>query len=82
MCHKALGKGYKSLMPDGPISEMVSLIDDDIPMHKETSLNLLGWVYKDIGNTQKAVDCFVKSLKLQPENNAAYWHLCFLICGL
>ena len=82
MSHKALGKGYKSLMPDGPIDEMVSLIDDDIPMHKETSLNLLGWVYKDLGRPQKAVDCFVKSLKLQPENNAACWHLCFLICGL
>ena len=50
--------------------------------HRETCLNLLGWVHKERGNVNLAVQCFARSLKKRPTHNAACWHLCFLICGI
>ena len=43
--------------------------------HKETCLNLLGWVYKEQGRTDRAIQCFQTSLELRPEHNAARWHM-------
>ena len=43
--------------------------------HRDTCLNLLGWVYKDQGRIDTAVECFRKSLEIVPVGNAAVWHL-------
>ena len=43
--------------------------------HRETCLNLLGWVYKEQGRTDRAVQCFQTSLEVRPEHNAARWHM-------
>ena len=43
--------------------------------HRETALNLLGWIYKERGRVDSAVECFRKSLTIQPTHNAAFWHL-------
>ena len=63
------------------IGGMIRIVNKRIPCHLDTSLNLLGWVYKDRGDVDSAVDCFIKSMTIQPTYNAAFWHLCFLICG-
>ena len=43
--------------------------------HKETALNLLGWIYGVEGKPDLAANCFCNSLDILPENNAATWHL-------
>ena len=54
--------------------------------HKTTALNLLGWIHKDMGRVDKAMECFNHSLVIQPEDNAAIRHikdiasvLCFML---
>ena len=44
-------------------------------VHKEACLNILGWVYKDQGCTETAVECFRRSLRMKPRGNAAVWHI-------
>ena len=61
------------------ITRMISLLDSKSVHHRETCLNLLGWVHKDRGNTNRAAECFIKSLEINRLCNAAYWHMCFLI---
>ena len=39
--------------------------------HKEACLNILGWVYKDQGRVESAVECFRRSLEIKPRGNAA-----------
>ena len=53
--------------------------------HRETCYNLLGWVYKEQGDTVRAMECWKKSIEVKPLLNAAFWHiaiLCFetIIC--
>ncbi|MES9905703.1 MAG: hypothetical protein ABW168_23910 [Sedimenticola sp.] len=48
---------------------------DDSLSHKETAYNLLGWICKRNGDVNRALWCFVKSLRLEPEYNAAKWHI-------
>ena len=43
--------------------------------HRETCLNLLGWVYKNQGRVDSAVECFQTSLEYKPVANAAVLHL-------
>ena len=43
--------------------------------HRETAWNLLGWINKERGRVDSAVECFRKSLTIQPTHNAAFWHL-------
>lgn len=43
--------------------------------HRETALNLTGWCYKLEGNSNKAIQYFVRSLALEKQHNAAFWHL-------
>ena len=49
---------------------------DPVLGHKETALNILGFIYKEKGCIDKAVRYFSASLVSQPENNAAslYMH--------
>ena len=51
---------------------------DATQVHLETSLNLLGWAYKDIGNTDKVLRCFYNTLRIVPFHNAAVWHVSIL----
>ena len=43
--------------------------------HREACLNILGWVYKDQGCIETAMECFRRSLEMKPRGNAAVWHL-------
>ena len=43
--------------------------------HRETALNLLGWMFKERGIVDRAVQCFRESLAIKPSHNAAFLHL-------
>ena len=43
--------------------------------HREVCLNILGWVYKDQGCVETAMECFRRSLEMKPRGNAAALHL-------
>ena len=62
------------------VKKMIRLLNSNTVCHRETCLNLLGYVHRDRGEINRAVQCFDKSLQTNPLCNAAYWHLCFLIC--
>ena len=62
------------------VKKMIRLLNSKFVCHRETCLNLLGYVHRDRGEINRAVQCFDKSLQTNPLCNAAYWHLCFLIC--
>ena len=55
--------------------EILLLHDSDLG-HRETALNLLGWIHRRAGNTNEALRCFKRSLDIQPLHNAAVWHVC------
>ena len=76
--HKALGEKSDARKC---VIKMILLLNKETVCHRETCLNLLGWVHRERREVGRAVQCFIKSLKERPDYNAAYWHLCFLICG-
>lgn len=76
--HRTLGQNSLAMKD---LRKMILLLNKETPSHRETCLNLLGWAHKERGRVDLAVQCFQKSLKLEPMFNAAFWHLCFLICG-
>ena len=49
--------------------------------HRETCYNVLGCVYKEQGNTVRAIECFKKSIEEKPFCNAAFWHVAFWCIG-
>ena len=63
------------------VKTMILLLNEGPICHRETCLNLLGWIHMEKGNVGLAVQCFAKSLKERPRYNAACWHFCFLICS-
>ena len=76
--HRALGQNSQATVD---VKKMIRLLlNSKTVCHRETCLNLLGYVHKDRGEINRAVQCFIKSLETNPLCNAAYWHLCFLIC--
>ncbi|KAH3819594.1 hypothetical protein DPMN_122639 [Dreissena polymorpha] len=48
-------------------------------VHIETSLHLLGHCCELEGELSRAWQCYKLSLGVQPQNNAAYWHIFRLI---
>ena len=61
---------------DNAIRELQDTINDDPNLgHKETGLNILGWIYRQEGDEDKAERCFRESLKIQPAYNAANLHM-------
>ena len=62
------------------VKKMIRLLNSKTVCHRETCLNLLGYVHRDRGEINRAVQCFDKSLQTNTHCNAAFWHLCFLIC--
>ena len=75
--HRTLGQNSQATVD---VKKMIRLLNSKTVCHRETCLNLLGYVHKDRGEINRAVQCFIKSLETTPLCNAAYWHLCFLIC--
>ena len=75
--HRALGQNSQASVD---VKKMIRLLNSKTVCHRETCLNLLGYVHRDRGEINRAVQCFIKSLETNPLCNAAYWHLCFLIC--
>ena len=55
---------------------MLYLIATDSQLsHQETALNILGWIYKERGLTVLAKSCFLMSLDMISNPNAASLHL-------
>ena len=75
--HRALGQNSQATVD---VKKMIRLLNSKTVCHRETCLNLLGYVHRDRGEIHRAVQCFINSLETNPLCNAAYWHLCFLIC--
>ena len=48
-------------------------------VHRDTDLNLLGWVYKEEGKLDIALKCFKKSLHFRSKQKAAIWHILCVI---
>ena len=61
---------------DNVIRELQDIIKDDPNLgHKETSLNILGWIFRQEGDEDEAERCFRKSLEIQSTYNAANLHM-------
>ena len=75
--HRDLGQNSQAIKY---VKKMIRQLNSKTVCHRETSLNILGYVHKDRGEINRAVQCFIKSLETNPLCNAAFWHLCFLIC--
>ena len=75
--HRDLGQNSQATKY---VKKMIRQLNSKTVCHRETSLNILGYVHKDRGEINRAVQCFIKSLETNPLCNAAFWHLCFLIC--
>ena len=63
------------------IKKMQNLLKRKCVYHRETCLNLLGWIHKERGDNNQAVQCFSESIKMRSTYNAAFWHFSFMICG-
>ena len=59
----------------GDIDNMEMLLNTRGICHRETCLNLLGWLYKEHGDIVRAMRCFRMSLEVKPFWNAAFWHI-------
>ena len=57
------------------IASMELVVNTENVSHRETCLNLLGWVYKEEKNIERAAECFRLSLETKPVCNAAFWHM-------
>ena len=77
LLHLLLYLNHQKLHVDvaADIENMKTLINALHVRHRETALNVLGWVYKDEGNIDEAKECFKKSLNILPEHNAALLHM-------
>ena len=74
--HTALGQKSHAIRN---VKIMVKLLNSKTVCHRETCLNLLGYVHIERGEIKQAVQCFQKSLQTDRICNAAFWHMCFLI---
>ena len=62
------------------MSALVSKYNTDIRLcHVETCINLLGWVFKEQGETKYAENWFRASLRIKPQCNAAFQHMVDLL---
>ena len=57
------------------------ILTNEFLSHRETGFNLLGWIYKESGHSDKAMECFQESLAIKPTHNAALLLLAFEICA-
>ena len=75
--HRALGQNSQATVD---VKKMIRLLNSKTVCHRETCLNLLGYVHTERGEFNSAIQCFGKSLQANTLCNAAFWHLCFFIC--
>ena len=75
--HRALGQNSQATVD---VKKMIRLLNSKTVCHRETCLNLLGYVHTERGELNSAIQCFVKSLQANTLCNAAFWHLCFIFC--
>ena len=64
------------------MADLIEMTDESGLSHRETCLNIIGWVFKEQGNTDRAETCFTKSLQIKPQCNAAFQHLVDLLYNL
>ena len=58
------------------ITKLQNTINNDPNLgHKETGLNIMGWIYRQEGDEDEAERCFRESLALQETYNAAHLHM-------
>ena len=57
------------------IDNMESLLMSWNVCHKDTCHNLLGWVYMEQDQVDRAIASFEKSIDIKPYCNAAFWHI-------
>ena len=75
---KNLGMNFEA-----DIQEMERFLKNEERLfHRDTDLNILGWVYKEEGKLDIAYECFKKSLHFRPQQKAAIWHILCLISSL
>ena len=60
---------------ESEIKNMERIVNKRKISHKETALNLLGWVLHQHGRYNASADYFYRSLEIKPEENAANWHI-------
>ena len=60
---------------EADIDNMESFLTSWNVCHKDTCHNLLGWVYKEQDQVDRAIASFEKSIDIKPYCNAAFWHM-------
>ena len=61
---------------DADVANIKWLIETDFCLgHKETDLNILGWIYESKGHVTQAVSCYQESLAVRPHSNPALIHM-------
>ena len=61
---------------DADVENIKWLIETDFCLgHRETGLNILGWIYQGKGRVDQAVRCYQESLAVRPDNNPALIHM-------
>ena len=61
---------------DNILKDLQNTINSDPNLgHKETGLNILGWIYRQEGDMDEAERCFLESLEIQSGYNAANLHM-------
>ena len=71
--HSKIGNYSKKRSAIERLTELIKT--DDTIVHKETALNLRGWVFKQERCMEKAAVCFEASLQLHETHTAAAQHL-------
>ena len=67
---------------DADVENIKWLIETDICLgHRETDLNILGWIYQSKGRVDQAVRCYQESLAVRPDNNPALMHMQNIVCS-
>ncbi|MEW8547205.1 MAG: hypothetical protein AB2693_27150 [Candidatus Thiodiazotropha sp.] len=69
--HHKLNMGFQA---SADIQNMELVINTKDISHRETCLNVLGWVYREERNFERARECFKMSLEIKQFCNAAFWH--------
>ena len=66
---------------DAEVANIKWLIETDFCLgHRETGLNILGWIYQNKGHVDQAVRCYQESMAIRPNNNTALIHMYTQYC--
>ena len=73
--HKKLYRTQQANVDINNMRQLLSRNNAKRLSHRETCFNLLGWVFKTEGDTDRAETCFAESLQIKPACNAASQHM-------